>query len=609
MLPIVKKWVIVKFVTIFLVFIPIPLILAGIYMYKNQVTTLVTNNTNKNLQLTEQIAKKIDDNILRYILTASSITNENSTYTGPQSIIERVNSLRIMPNETDQLALRQQIDHDLNQYFNYTTDLTGITFVYKDNQTYSFNSRYSLEPSLLKSSSWYMEMIQNNEHLRVLGKVNHSLFSSVNESGEQSLAIVSFVNNRQFTGDNEVELVYITFRDTAFEKVFFGLQLSQVGRLDILSESGDIVYSKDDQVEPIKKNMRSFTNDYGWQIYKSNKDKLLMTYYTVPSTKWKVINTTSFNELTQNVNQVISLVVTTFSFILLVFMIVFFTSIYRALLRPIHRLIHHMSDLEENNFNGRLKVFGYDEVAKLYKKFNKMVDRINLLIQRIDQEKEEKLQLELQTLQYQVNPHFLLNTLNSISMMADIYGAQHIKKMTTSLSTLLANTLSKGGMYASIEEEFNTLRSYADIMKLRYGDRFEVTFTIEPSAYELNILKLLLQPLVENSILHGMGDIYKKLNIHVTAKKNGPYLELSVIDDGIGMTKDQIETLLHHQNDNHSGFSHIGVHNVNRRIKLNFGNQYGLEIHSELESFTQIHLKLPAMTREMIPSTAGDRDV
>ena len=129
-------------------------------------------------------------------------------------------------------------------------------------------------------------------------------------------------------------------------------------------------------------------------------------------------------------------------------------------------------------------------------------------------------------------------------------------------------------------------------MKLRYGDRFEVTLTIEPSAYELNILKLLLQPLVENSILHGMGDIYKKLNIHVTAKKNGPYLELSVIDDGIGMTKDQIETLLHNQNDNHSGFSHIGVHNVNRRIKLNFGNQYGLEIHSKLESFTQIHLKL-----------------
>ncbi|KRE34409.1 cache domain-containing sensor histidine kinase [Paenibacillus sp. Soil522] len=607
MVRLIKKWVIVKFITIFLVFIPIPLILSGVYIYKNEVNTLITNNTNKNLQLTEQIAKKIDDNILRYILTVSSITNENSTYNGPQSIIDRVNILRTLTNEADRLALRQQIDSDLNYLFNYTTDLTGITFVYKDNQYYSFNNRYAFEPSRIKLSSWYQEMVRNNEHLRVLGKVNDSLFSNVH-SGEQSLAIATLVYN-QYTEDNEVALVFITFKDTAFEKVFFGLQLSQVGRLDILSESGDIVYSKDDQVEPIKKSMHLFTNNYGWQIYRSNKDQLLMTYYTVPSTRWKVINTTSLNELTQNINQVISVVVTAFSFTLLVFMIVFFTSIYRTLLRPIHKLIHHMSSLEENNFKGRLQLSGYDEVAKLYKKFNKMVEHIKLLILRIDREKEEKLQLELQALQYQVNPHFLLNTLNSISMMADFYGAQHIKKMTASLSTLLVNTLSKGGMYTSIEEEFNTLSSYADIMKLRYGDRFEVILAIEPSAQELYILRFLLQPLVENSILHGMGDIYKKLNIHVNAKRNGPYLELSVNDDGVGMTKSQIETLLKHHNEKNSGFNHIGIHNVNKRIKLNFGEEYGLEIYSDEESGTLMKLILPALTRDMIPSAEGDPNV
>ncbi|WP_181873740.1 sensor histidine kinase [Paenibacillus prosopidis] len=602
-----KKWVIVRFVTIFLIFIPIPLILSGVYIYRNEVNMLITNNTNKNLQLTEQIAKKIDDNILRHILTASSITNENSTYNGPQSIIDRVNILRTLTNEADRLALRQQIDSDLNYLFNYTIDLTGITFVYKDNQYYSFNNRYAFEPSPIKLSSWYQEMVRNNEHLRVLGKVNDSLFSNVH-SDEQSLAIATLVNNpnHQYTEDNEVELIFITFKDTAFEKEFFGLQLSQVGRLDILSESGDIVYSKDDQVEPIKKSMHFFTNNYGWQIYKSNKDQLLMTYYTVPSTRWKVINTTSLNELTQNINQVISVVVTAFSFILLVFMIVFFTSIYRTLLRPIHKLIHHMSSLEENNFKGRLQLSGYDEVAKLYKKFNKMVEHINLLILRIDREKDEKLQLELQALQYQVNPHFLLNTLNSISMMADIYGAQHIKKMTTSLSTLLVNTLSKGGMHTPLEEEFNTLSSYADIMKLRYGDRFEVILVIEPSAQELYILRLLLQPLVENSILHGMGDIYKKLNIHVNAKRNGPNLELSVNDDGVGMTKSQIETLLKHHNEKNSGFNHIGIHNVNKRIKLNFGEEYGLEIYSDEESGTQMKLILPAITRDMITSAEGD---
>ena len=609
MIRLMKKWVIVKFVTIFLIFIPIPLLFSGIYIYKNEVNTLITNNTNKNLQLTEQIAKKIDDNILRYILTASGITNESSTYEGPKSLIDRVNLLRTLTNEADRLALHQQIERDLNYLFNYTNDLTGITFVYKDNQAYTLDSRYILDPSHLKASSWYQEMVQNNEHLRVLGRINHSLFSN-DHSGGQSLAIAALVDNYQYTNENEVELVFITFRNTVFEKVFSGLHLSQVGRLDILSESGDIVYSEDDQVEPIKSSMHFFTSDYGWQEYKSNKDPLLMTYYTVPTTGWKVINTTSLNELTHTIDQVISVFVTAFSFILLVFMIVFFMSIYRTLLRPIHKLINHMSVLEENNFQGRLPLSGFDEVARLYKKFNKMVVRINLLFERIEREKEEKLQLELEALQYQINPHFLLNTLNSISMMAGIYGAQHIKKMTASLSTLLGSTLSKGGLYSSIEEEFDTLSSYADIMKLRYGDRFDVKLIIEPSAYELYILKLLLQPLVENSILHGMGDTYKKLNIIVNAKRNGPYLVLTVMDDGIGMTRKQMDTLLdYHDKENKSGFNHIGIHNVKKRIKLNFGEEYGLEIDSELDIGTTIQLILPAMSREMIPPTEGDTDV
>jgi two-component system sensor histidine kinase YesM len=106
-----------------------------------------------------------------------------------------------------------------------------------------------------------------------------------------------------------------------------------------------------------------------------------------------------------------------------------------------------------------------------------------------------------------------------------------------------------------------------------------------------------------------MGDIYKKLNIYVNAKRNGPYLELSVNDDGVGMTQNQIETLLKQHDEKNSGFNHIGIHNVNRRIKLNFGEEYGLQIYSDEETGTQMKLILPAITRDMIPSAEGDPNV
>lgn len=607
MLKLIKRKVLVKFIVIFLLFIPAPLILAGRMIYLTFVDTLISDITNKNLQLTELIAKKIDDNVLRYIYSASSIISENNTMGTSPGVIENINKWRAATDDYQKLMLSSQINSQLSYFFNYTTDLTGITFIFKDNEYYTYNAPIPVEPALLKSASWYSNMKEKNESIRVLGRLKNSLYTGSRDNGDYSIAIASFVNNAAYVNPSEVELIYITFKENAFEKVYSGIKLSKVGRIDILTPEGEPVSSKDDKITSIQRQQHLFSKDYGSLNYHLDNDKLLLTYYTVPSTHWKVVNTISYNELTQDVNRVMLIIVGVFTFIILLFVTVFFTSITKTVVNPVKKLIRQMSLVEAGDLNTSVPVHGQDELALLNKTFNRMVGEINNLITNIDIEKTEKLQLEIKSLQYQINPHFLLNTLNSITMMADIHGVDNIKMMTEALSKLLINTLSRDGVFTTIDGEYETLQSYAYFMKFRYGDRFDITFHVPPEISQRYMLKLLLQPIVENSILHGIVDVFEKLEIGIFARQVGQSLEIRVVDNGIGMTPIQAAGLLQNRRETQSnhGFNKIGVNNVHQRIKLNFGEAYGLTIQSEQGKGTTVILMLPLINDDSLPTRSA----
>ncbi len=597
MLKIIRRRVLVKFIVIFLLFIPAPLILAGEMLYSTFVDTLISNNTNKNLQLTELIANKIDENVLRYMYSASSIISENNILDISPGIIDNINKWRAATGDYQKMQLSRQINSQLSSLFNYTTDLTGISFIFKDNEYYTYNTPIPIEPALLKKSSWYLDMKEKKSSIRVLGRIKNSLYTENRDNGSYSIAVASFVNNAAYVNSSEVEFLYITFKENTFEKVYSGINLSKVGRIDILTTEGQPVSSKDDKIASIQRQRHLFSKDYGSLNYSLDNDKLLMTYYTVPSTHWKVVNTISYKELTQDIDRFILIIIGVFTFIILLFVTVFFTSITKTVVNPVKRLIHQMYRVEEGDLNTFVPVQGEDEFAHLNKTFNRMVGEINNLITNIDAEKNEKLQLEIKSLQYQINPHFLLNTLNSITMMADIHGVDNIKMMTEALSKLLINTLSRDGVYTTIAEEFETLHRYAYIMKFRYGDRFDVTFHAPPELSQIYMLKLLLQPIVENSNLHGMVDVFEKLEIRIFAQQVGQSLEIRVVDNGIGMTPIQAAQLVQHIRETKSdqGFNKIGVNNVHQRIRLNFGEAYGLAIQSEPGKGTTVILTLPLL--------------
>ena len=204
MLKIIRRRVLVKFIVIFLLFIPAPLILAGEMLYSTFVDTLISNNTNKNLQLTELIAKKIDENVLRYMYSASSIISENNILEISPGIIDNINKWRAATGDYEKLQLSRQINSQLSSLFNYTTDLTGISFIFKDNEYYTYNTPIPIEPALLKNSSWYLDMKEKKSSIRVLGRIKNSLYTGNRDNGNYSIAVASFVNNAAYVNPQKL---------------------------------------------------------------------------------------------------------------------------------------------------------------------------------------------------------------------------------------------------------------------------------------------------------------------------------------------------------------------------------------------------------------------
>ncbi|HBE77175.1 MAG TPA: hypothetical protein DDW65_05265, partial [Firmicutes bacterium] len=460
-----QRSIIWKLVGIIILFIPIPVIVAGITLSKTFSNMLIENDQKKNLQLTEQIAKKINEDTIRFVLSVSKVMNDDD-------IIPSLNQWELAQGRLSKFNLTGQIDKKLSYYFNYTTDLTGIYFIFKNNHYYCYKSPLPNEVAELKQMPWYKEMTTHKEPIKILGRIKNSRFTQNQFNGRYSIAIAALTNNSAFLFPSEVEMVYFVFKEDTYDNIYSRLGLTNVGSLDLVAPDGNLITSNNSALGKIFKQPSLFRNDYGWLRYRKNKSDILITYYTVPITKWKVVNSIPYRQLTDKLHWVIVVIVIVFMAVTILFLIIFFTSVMGTVILPIINLVKQMKKVESGNFQTNVVIRGQDEVALLNQSFDNMVKEIQNLIHKIDAEKNEKLQLEIKSLQYQINPHFLFNTLNTITMMAEMHGVNNIKKMTDALTKLLLNTLDKGGMFTTLEKEFDTLEGYSYIMKLRYGDRF-----------------------------------------------------------------------------------------------------------------------------------------
>lgn len=320
--------------------------------------------------------------------------------------------------------------------------------------------------------------------------------------------------------------------------------------------------------------------------------------------------TQSMEHLTQRLNERVNAFTIFCAALLalaLLLVVVLTVLILLGIIRPIRELSRVTESVSQGDFSVRAKVYTDDEVAALADSVNGMTESIERFVQKIKEDERKMRHADLRLLQEQINPHFLYNTLDTIVWLIEGGDPDKAVNMVMSLSDFFRLVLSKGREYITIREEEMHIRSYLEIQQVRYRDILEYDIDIDPALYQYKILKLTLQPLVENSLYHGIKHKRAKGSIRVTGRLSGELITLTVTDDGVGM---QVEELINLQNeiekpckDTEKGF---GLANVNERIRMNFGTEYGMSIESAPGEGTSVTVTIPAEPYERESSKLED---
>ena len=260
--------------------------------------------------------------------------------------------------------------------------------------------------------------------------------------------------------------------------------------------------------------------------------------------------------------------------------------ISRIVYKPVQKLMTAMKAVSDGEMDTRAEIVSKDEIGLAAEEFNRMLDRIEELIRQLIQEEKKKKDAELEALQYQITPHFMYNTLNSIKCYALIHGQKEIATVIEDFVELLQTCIRKKGAFLTVAEEVQVLENYIHLQEFRNGENYQVEYKIEWEAQQCKIPRLILQPLVENAIIHGLDLKNDQKRLIIEAYTSGSRLYLKITDNGRGMTEEQIEELLKKKGKKTKGLTAVGIPNIQDRLNLYYGRQAKLTLKSEGEGTT-----------------------
>ena len=387
---------------------------------------------------------------------------------------------------------------------------------------------------------------------------------------------------------------------SSLEQLFDGVTAGKGGYVYLISSDGELLYHPKMQLidsgRMQENNVAAAAYKDGNHMEEFDGSSRFVTIKSIGYTGWKVVGVTPENVVTLNTIKTRLFIV--FIIALILFILALINSyISSRITNPIKELEKSVGILEEGNLDVPVYAGGSYEIQHLGKSIGDMAAQIRLLMKDIVTEHEAKRKQEFDTLQSQINPHFLYNTLDIIVWMIENEQKAEAVKAVTALARFFRISLSKGKSIITVRDELEHVRNYLMIQHMRFKNKFTYEIQAEDGVLELASLKLMLQPTVENAIYHGMEFMDGDGEILLKVWKEEGDLYFSVIDNGLGMTEEQVGNLF-------TGASHvdskrgsgIGVKNVNERIKLYFGEKYGLSIESEPDEGTTVKIHLPVVT-------------
>lgn len=500
----------------------------------------------------------------------------------------RINSIFKEYQEKDgynYLAFELDIIGELYDLMITFSDIKSITFIDENDIIYATDARiydnYSevIKSDMLKSleettgiSKWYP--IENREFLNstngpilTIGKKIIDI-----ESGE-TLGYL-FVNIEEKTISN-----YLSTANTSYELIQDQVIVSSNNKENILTTIPH---------EEIPKS--------NYKIVGSKKNQEVIVKSNVGKLNWLIIGRTSLNEINESIDKTAKLMMYLVLAIVCIQIIVA-NRISNYIINPINQMKDKMVDLGDGNFDIHFDIDSKDEIGMFARKFNRMSEKIKTLLVEVENKEKAKREYELALMFEQVKPHFLYNTLDTIYALSEMGRKKEVLKAINSLGEYYRKTLSSGKEIITIKEEIDALKGYLYLQRLQYSDSFDYELEISEDIFDYQIIKVTIQPIVENAIYHGIKESEEFGKLKISALKNGDeHVRIIVEDNGVGMSKEKIETLLSYTK--YENDDHFGLVCVRDRLKLHYGSKSKFEVRSELGKGTKVIVDIPLIGKD-----------
>lgn len=446
--------------------------------------------------------------------------------------------------------------------------------------------------------AWFSYTLDRTENQHFFLPQVQQIFESSSDQYRWVIPMTRVVEITKGT-DTVQGILLIHLNYTGLKLLLDGVTLGNEGYIYLIDGNGEIIYHPRAQLidSGLEHENNRAVSEYRDGIYQEtfHGEERVITVKSVGYTGWKLIGVAPRQTVSLNGLKTQLLVVFVAAFILFLMSLVN-SYISSRITTPIRKLELSVNEIEKGNLNAKVDAEGSYEIRHLGQSVQNMAKQIQVLMADIVSEHEKKRKQEFDTLQSQINPHFLYNTLDIIVWMIENEKPDQAVKAVTALARFFRISLSRGKSIITVKDELEHVRNYLMIQHMRFKNRFSYTIEAEDEVLELVSLKLMLQPLVENAIYHGMEFMDGDGEIFISAWKEGEDLYLKVSDNGLGMTEEQVARLF--SDTPHTGSSRgsgIGVKNVNERIRLYFGSEYGLSIESEPDEGTVVTIHLPAV--------------
>ena len=467
-------------------------------------------------------------------------------------------SQNIMDDKTDFKNLK-----DIIKVSEKSDEFIKKIFLVSENGNIISNEKVNLETNKdMKNISWYKKLINSN-NMAFASKADFSKISS-----DSSKNIISISKEIKDKNNKRLGFVVINLSYKFLEDFLSTINFGKDGYVFILSSEEELLFKS--------KNMEDFgKKDYEKLLKKRMKPEkmdFVSSNVFIPNTQWKLVGI-SFSNAISNLKK--QLIESSLILALIVFVLTLLVSIFvsKKISKPIIYLIGEIKKTDKKLYKIKSLPQASSEIQILTKEYNNLIDRIFVLTEDIEKKEEQKRTYQVKALQSQINPHFLYNTLDTILWLVEFGENEKAIKVTKNLGMLLRNSLDIDEDFVKLDKEIEHAKNYLDIQKIRYDNKFTYEFIKKIETSSLYVPKLILQPIIENAIYHGIREKKSKSYIKIIVEKNLEFLIIKIIDNGLGPKekKENIPTKL----------GGIGMENVNNRIKLLCGEKYNLKMQRE----------------------------